>query len=69
MEKIAPSIVEAEKRGEQVEQAHARHGAEHLVARIPAVVAGLSKRSIGVVGARYRLSDGRVETTYENFGD
>ena len=69
VEKIAPSIVEAEKRGEQVEQAHARHGAEHIVARIPAVVAGLEARRIGVVGARYRLSDGRVETTYENFGD
>ena len=69
VEKIAPSVVEAKARGEQVEQAHARNGAEHIAARIPSVVAALEEKTIGVVGARYRLSDGRVETTYENFGD
>ena len=52
-----------------MEQAHARNGAEHLVARIPSVISGLTHKTVGVVGARYRLSDGRVETTYENFGD
>lgn len=69
VEKIAPSVAEARTRGEQIEHAHARNGAEHLAARIPSVVAGLKQKKIGVVGARYRLSDGRVETTYENFGD
>ena len=69
VEKISPAVAEAKTRGEQVEQAHARNGAEHLAARIPSVVAGLEEKKIGVVGARYRLSDGRVETTYENFGD
>lgn len=69
VEKIAPSVVEAQARGEQVEQAHARNGAEHLAARIPSVVKGLQDGTVGVVGARYRLSDGRVETTYENFGN
>lgn len=69
VEKIAPSVVEAQARGEQVEQAHARNGAEHLSARIPSVVQGLEEGTVGVIGARYRLSDGRVETTYENFGN
>ena len=69
VEKIAPSVAEAKIRGEQVEQAHARNGAEHLAARIPAVASALRAGDVGVVGARYRLSDGRVETTYENFGD
>ena len=69
VEKISPAVAEAKTRGEQVEQAHARNGAEHLVARIPAVISGLEHKTVGVVGARYRLSDGRVETTYENFGD
>ncbi len=69
VEKIAPSVAEAKTRGEQVEQAHARNGAEHLAARIPAVASALRAGDVGVVGARYRLSDGRVETTYENFGD
>lgn len=69
VEKIAPSVVEANARGEQVEQAHARNGAEHLAARIPSVVKGLQAGTVGVVGGRYRLSDSRVETTYENFGN
>ena len=69
VEKIAPSVVEAKARGEHVELAHARNGAEHIAARIPSVMAGLENKTVGVVGARYRLSDGRVDTTYENFGD
>lgn len=68
VEKIAPSVIEAKARGEQVEQAHARNGAELLASRVPAVAAALGDGTLGVVGARYRLSDGRVETTYENFG-
>ena len=69
VEKIAPSVVEAKARGEHVELAHARNGAEHIAARIPSVMAALENKTVGVVGARYRLSDGRVDTTYENFGD
>ena len=69
VEKISPAFAEARTRGEQVEHAHARNGAEHLAARIPSVMAGLEAKTVGVVGARYRLSDGRVETLYENFGD
>lgn len=69
VEKIAPSVAQSKIRGEHVELAHARNGAEHIVTRVPAVAIALEAGKLGVVGARYRLSDGRVETTYENFGD
>ena len=51
VEKIAPSVVEAKARGEHVELAHARNGAEHIAARIPSVMAGLENKTVGVVGA------------------
>ena len=42
--------------------------AEHLIDRIPALRKGIEAGTVGMVGARYRLEDGRVETVYENFG-
>lgn len=65
VEKIAPSVMEARARGCQnadaVEAEHARIMAQHLEDRVPAIAA----RGAGVVAARYRLADGRVETVYE----
>ncbi|WP_095660670.1 carbonic anhydrase [Corynebacterium glaucum] len=68
VEKIAPSVIEAHSKGHtdpaEIEADHARIMAEHLEDRAPAVKA----RGVGVVGARYRLDTGRVETVYEHFG-
>ncbi|UIZ91868.1 carbonic anhydrase [Corynebacterium sp. CNCTC7651] len=68
VEKIAPSVIEARSNGhsdaDAVEAEHARIMAQHLEDRVPAIHA----RGAGVVAARYRLADGRVETVYEAIG-
>ena len=68
VEKIAPSVLEARAEGctdaPAIEEAHARIMAHHLEDRIPAIKA----HNVGVVGARYSLDSGRVETIYEHFG-
>ncbi|WJY68787.1 Carbonic anhydrase [Corynebacterium auris] len=66
VEKIAPSVIAAKARGRdaraEVEKEHAGITAEHLIDRIPAIQAGVAEGTLGVVAARYRLEDGRVET-------
>lgn len=73
VEKIAPSVITAQANGEvdrsEIERTHAKVTAEHLIARIPALRSSIEAGTVAVVGARYRLEDGRVETVYENFGD
>lgn len=68
VEKIAPSVLEARSEGctdaPAIEEAHAKIMAQHLEDRIPAIKA----RNVGVVGARYHLDSGRVDTIYEHFG-
>lgn len=72
VEKIAPSVIEAKAHGRgersEVEKEHAGITAEHLIDRIPAIQAGVKDGSLGVVAARYRLADGRVETVSEHLG-
>ncbi|MEH0147173.1 carbonic anhydrase [Corynebacterium sp. Q4381] len=67
VEKIAPSVLAARAAGEteraQVEAAHARITAQHLVDRVPSI----RSSGAGVVAARYHLDGGRVETVYEHF--
>lgn len=67
VEKIAPSVIEARAAGktdpDAIESEHARIMAQHLEDRVPSIRA----KGAGVVGARYRLEDGRVETVYEHF--
>lgn len=67
VEKIAPSVMAARAAGEtdpaQIEAAHARITAQHLVDR----VASIRSSGAGVVAARYHLDGGRVETVYEHF--
>lgn len=69
VEKIAPSVIETHGRGlterSAVEEAHARITAQSLEGRIPSIRA----KGTGVVGARYLLESGRVETVYEHFAD
>ncbi|WP_018018140.1 carbonic anhydrase [Corynebacterium capitovis] len=71
VEKIAPSVIEAQAHGAEgragVEKEHARITAEHLIDRVPAVRDGLDAGTLGVVAARYRLEDGRVEPVLERF--
>ncbi|SDR70098.1 carbonic anhydrase [Corynebacterium timonense] len=66
VEKIAPSVIAAKARGRgaraEVEKEHAGITAEHLIDRIPAIQTGVADGTLGVVAARYRLEDGRVET-------
>ena len=67
VEKIAPSVMAARAAGEtapaQIEAAHARITAQHLVDRVPSI----RSSGAGVVAARYHLDGGRVETVYEHF--
>ncbi len=71
VEKIAPSVIEAKAHGKsggaEIEKAHAGITAEHLIDRIPAIQEGLKAGTLGVVAARYRLEDGRVETVSQHF--
>ncbi|MDY5786219.1 MULTISPECIES: carbonic anhydrase [unclassified Corynebacterium] len=71
VEKIAPSVIAAKACGHtersEIEKEHAGFTAEHLVDRIPAIQAGIAAGDLGVVAARYRLEDGRVETVMEHF--
>lgn len=72
VEKIAPSVLTAQADGpvdsSEIERTHARVTATHLLDRIPSLRKGIDDGTVGLVGARYRLEDGRVETVYENFG-
>lgn len=69
LEKIAPSVIWAKGHGAteagDVERAHARLTAQHLIDRIPALQDGAKNGTIGIVAARYSLADGRVETVSE----
>ena len=73
VEKIAPSVISAQADGPvdaaEIERTHAKVTAEHLIDRIPALRKGIDEGTVAMVGARYRLEDGRVETVYENFGN
>lgn len=65
VEKILPSVLMARQDGgntaADVETAHAAITADQVVTRLPSVISGLRDGSLGVVAARYRLSDGQIE--------
>ncbi|STC68831.1 carbonic anhydrase [Corynebacterium pilosum] len=65
IEKIVPSVLESKIDGdieaENVEAAHAAITADQLITRIPSIHKALHAGELGVVAARYRLSDGRIE--------
>ncbi|SES30015.1 Carbonic anhydrase 2 [Corynebacterium cystitidis DSM 20524] len=65
IEKIVPSVLESKGDGEiesdNVEAAHAAITAEQLIMRIPSIDEALRAGELGVVAARYRLSDGQIE--------
>ena len=71
VEKIAPSVLAAQRAGRDdragIEEVHAEVTAEHIMARIPALQSKVDEGSVGVVAARYRLEDGRVTSVQEHF--
>lgn len=66
IEKVTPSLLSARKGGlessEDYERQHVAEIVEHIVDRSPEIQARLEDGRVGVVGMRYRLSDGRAET-------
>ncbi|WP_257159726.1 carbonic anhydrase [Corynebacterium cystitidis] len=65
IEKIVPSVLETVREGEiepdEVEAAHTAITADQLITRIPSIQRALKAGKLGVVAARYRLSDGQIE--------
>nr|WP_048744064.1 carbonic anhydrase [Corynebacterium hansenii] len=66
IEKVTPSLLAARKDGRtevsEFEQRHVAEIVEHIVDRSPEIKARLADGRVGVVGLRYRLSDGLAET-------
>lgn len=65
VEKVAPSILSAKAAGKSefadFEAHHVHEIVEHVIDRSPEIQRGLEEGSVGVVGLRYRLSDGKTE--------
>lgn len=65
IEKVTPSLLAARRDGqteiEDFERRHVREIAKHVIDRSPEIRAGMDSGNVGVVGMRYRLSDGRAE--------
>ena len=65
VERVLMSVTEANKRGlvmrEDVERQHITETVYQLRARAPGLGQGLIRQSMGIVGLRYNLSEGRVE--------
>ena len=70
VERVLMSVTEANKRGlvtrEDVERQHITETVYQLMARAPGLGQGLIRQSMGIVGLRYNLSDGRVEPVVLN---
>lgn len=66
VEQIAPSVLEAKSAGKDHRADYERYHAEAIVHKIlntsPLTAQALNEGRIGMVAARYRLSDGTVET-------
>ncbi|MCF4007166.1 carbonic anhydrase [Corynebacterium uropygiale] len=66
VERVTPSVLAAQREGHtesaDVERVHVRHTVDTLFAQFPALREKVAEGSVGVVGARYRVSDNRVET-------
>jgi carbonic anhydrase len=71
VEKVTPSLLAARAEGrdttEDFEKHHVVEIAEHVVDRSPQIVQRLKDGTVGVVGMRYRLSDGLTEPVV-NYG-
>ncbi|MEZ2122911.1 MULTISPECIES: carbonic anhydrase [unclassified Corynebacterium] len=65
IEKVSPSILDARAAGRRtIEEFEAHHVAEtvdQVLSRSPEIKARVSKGTCGIVGVRYRLSDGMAE--------
>ena len=65
IEKVTPSLLAARKDGQnttdEFERRHVREIVEHIVDRSPEIQGRLDSGEVGVVGLRYRLSDGLAE--------
>lgn len=70
VERVLMSVTEANKRGlvtrEDVERQHITETVYQLMARAPGLGQGLIRQSMGIVGLRYNLSDGKVEPVVLN---
>lgn len=71
VEKVTPSLLAARAEGrdttEDFEKHHVAEIAEHIVDRSPQIAQRLREGTVGVVGMRYRLSDGLTEPV-ANYG-
>lgn len=71
VEKVTPSLLAARAEGgdtaEDFERHHVVEIAAHIVDRSPQILNGLREGTVGVVGMRYRLSDGMTEPVV-NYG-
>lgn len=71
VEKVTPSLLAARAEGrdttEDFEKHHVVEIAEHIVDRSPQIAQRLKDGTVGVVGMRYRLSDGLTEPVV-NYG-
>ncbi|WP_306515118.1 carbonic anhydrase [Corynebacterium sp.] len=70
VERVLMSVTEANKRGlitrEDVERQHITETVYQLMARAPGLGQGLIRQSMGIVGLRYNLAEGRVEPVVLN---
>lgn len=66
VERVTPSVLAAQREGHtdtaDIERVHVRHTVETLFTQLPLLKEKVEEGSVGVVGARYRVSDNRVET-------
>lgn len=66
IEKVTPSLLAARKDGQhttdEFERRHVQEIVNHIVDRSPEISSRLDAGEVGVVGLRYRLSDGLAET-------
>ncbi|QMV84603.1 carbonic anhydrase [Corynebacterium hindlerae] len=69
IEKVAPSILNAKRKGmtttDDFEIEHVRETVDIILDRCPVIKQRLDSGSLGVIGARYRLGNGAVEPIVE----
>ena len=69
IEKVSPSILEARAMGksttEEFEAHHVAETVDQIMSRSPEIKAAVAKGRMGIVGVRYRLSDGLAEPVVE----
>lgn len=69
IEKVAPSILNAKRKGlessDDFEIEHVRETVEIILDRCPVIKQALDDGELGVIGARYRLGTGHVESVVE----